>query len=193
MTRLRGWAPKGERLIDKVPQGRRKTATFLAALRQDRINAPCLFDGPINGERLRAYVEQFLVPTLKPGDVVILNNLGSHKGKAVRRAIRDVGARRCWLNAPAESAVLNREPGRTGHLFNRNRFRPVGESAVLNCCVVAAVKHISAAQIVAAQDGAAALDHDFERRHIIGGGGRVRGGLTQLAQSRGSDIDKSTP
>ena len=93
MTRLRGWAPKGERLVDKVPHGRWKTATFLAALRNDRIEAPCLFDGPINGERFRAYVEQFLVPTLKPGDVVILDNLGSHKGKAVRRTIRNVGAR----------------------------------------------------------------------------------------------------
>ena len=81
MTRLRGWAPKGERLVDKVPQGKWKTATFLAALRNDRIDAPCLFDGPINGERFRAYVDQFLVPTLKPGDVVILDNLGSHKGK----------------------------------------------------------------------------------------------------------------
>ena len=73
MTRLRGWAPKGERLVDKVPQGKWKTATFLAALRNDRIEAPCLFDGPINGERFHAYVEQFLVPTLKPGDVVILD------------------------------------------------------------------------------------------------------------------------
>ena len=93
MTRRRGWAPKGERLVDKVPHGRWKTATFLAALRNDRIDAPCLFDGPINGERFRAYVEQFLAPTLKPGDVVILDNLGSHKGKAVRQAIRAVGAR----------------------------------------------------------------------------------------------------
>jgi putative transposase len=81
MTRLYGWAPRGERLIDKVPQGKWKTATFLAALRNDRIEAPCLFDGPINGERFRAYVEQFLVPTLKPNDIVILDNLGSHKGK----------------------------------------------------------------------------------------------------------------
>ena len=67
MTRLRGWAPRGQRLVDKVPQGKWKTATFLAALRNDRIDAPCLFDGPINGERFHAYVEQFLVPTLKPG------------------------------------------------------------------------------------------------------------------------------
>ena len=64
MTRLRGWAPRGQRLVDKVPQGKWKTATFLAALRNDRIEAPCLFDGPINGERFHAYVEQFLVPTL---------------------------------------------------------------------------------------------------------------------------------
>lgn len=105
MTRLRGWAPKGERLVDKVPHGRWKTATFLAALRNDRIEAPCLFDGPINGERFRAYVEQFLTPTLKPGDVVILDNLGSHKGKAVRRAIRDVGARLVFL--PKYSPDLN--------------------------------------------------------------------------------------
>ena len=97
MTRLRGWPPKGERLVDKVPQGKWKTATFLAALRNDRIDAPCLFDGPINGERFRAYVEQVLVPTLKLGDVVILDNLGSHKGKAVRKAIRDVGARLVFL------------------------------------------------------------------------------------------------
>jgi transposase len=105
MTRLRGWAPKGERLVDKVPHGRWKTATFLAALRNDRIDAPCLFEGPINGERFHAYVEQFLVPTLKPGDVVILDNLGSHKGKAVRRAIRDVGARLVFL--PKYSPDLN--------------------------------------------------------------------------------------
>jgi putative transposase len=105
MTRLRGWAPKGERLVDKVPHGRWKTATFLAALRHDRIDAPCLFDGPINGERFRAYVEQFLTPTLKPGDVVILDNLGSHKGKAVRQAIRAVGARLVFL--PKYSPDLN--------------------------------------------------------------------------------------
>ena len=105
MTRLSGWAPRGERLIDKVPHGHWKTATFLAALRHDRVEAPCLFDGPINGERFLAYVEQFLVPTLKPGDIVILDNLGSHKGKAVRRAIRAVGARLLFL--PKYSPDLN--------------------------------------------------------------------------------------
>ncbi len=105
MTRLRGWAPVGERLVDKVPHGHWKTATFLAALRNDRIEAPCLFDGPINGERFLAYVEQSLAPTLKPGDVVILDNLGSHKGKAVRNAIRAVGAHLLFL--PKYSPDLN--------------------------------------------------------------------------------------
>jgi hypothetical protein len=77
-SRLYSRRSKGERLVDKVPHSRWKTATFLAALRNDRIDAPSLVDGPINGERFRAYVEQFLTPTLKPGDVVILDNLGYH-------------------------------------------------------------------------------------------------------------------
>jgi putative transposase len=105
MTRRSGWAPRGKRLIDKVPHGHWKTATFLAALRHDRIEAPCLFDGPINGERFLAYVEQFLVPTLKPGDIVVLDNLGSHKGKLVRKAIRASGARLLFL--PKYSPDLN--------------------------------------------------------------------------------------
>jgi transposase len=79
--------------------------TFLAALRLDRIEAPCVIDGPINGESFRAYVEQFLVPTLKPGDIVIIDNLGSHKGKAVRQAIRSAGARLFFL--PPYSPDLN--------------------------------------------------------------------------------------
>ena len=74
-------------------------------MRNDRIEAPCLYDGPINGERFLAYVEQFLVPTLKPGDIVVLDNLGSHKGKAVRKAIRAVGARLVFL--PKDSPDLN--------------------------------------------------------------------------------------
>ena len=105
MTRTHGWAPRGERLVAKVPHGKWKTTTFLAALHHDRIEAPCVFDGPINGERFLAYVEQFLVPTLKPGDVVILDNLGSHKGKGVRRAIRKAGAKLFFL--PKYSPDLN--------------------------------------------------------------------------------------
>ena len=106
MTRLYGWAKRGRRLVDKTtPHGRWKTTTFVAALRSDRIDAPCLFDGPINGERFRAYVEQELVPTLKAHDIVILDNLGSHKSKAVRRAVRAVGARLVFL--PKYSPDLN--------------------------------------------------------------------------------------
>ncbi len=105
MAPLRGWAPRGQRLIGKAPHGRWKTMTFLAALRSDRIDAPWLIDGPINGERFRLYVEKVLIPTLKPGDIVIADNLGSHKGKAVRQALRAVGARLLFL--PKYSPDLN--------------------------------------------------------------------------------------
>ncbi len=88
MTRTHGRAPRGERLVAKVPHGRWHTLTFRAALRSDRLDAPCVIDGPINGESFLAYVEQVLVPVLKPGDIVIIDNLGSHKGRAVRRALR---------------------------------------------------------------------------------------------------------
>jgi len=74
-------------------------------LRNDRIEAPCVFDGPINGERFRAYVQQFLIPTLKPNDIVVLDNLGSHKGKAVRKAVKAAGARLLFL--PKYSPDLN--------------------------------------------------------------------------------------
>lgn len=79
--------------------------TFLAALRHDRIDAPWLLDGPINGEKFRTYVEQVLVPTLQPGDIVLMDNLGSHKGKAVRQAIRAAGAKLFFL--PKYSPDLN--------------------------------------------------------------------------------------
>jgi transposase len=69
----------------------------MGALRCDRLAAPCVFDGPINGEAFRAYVEQFLVPILKPGDIVVMDNLGSHKAAAIRRAIRAAGAKLFFL------------------------------------------------------------------------------------------------
>jgi putative transposase len=105
MAPLRGWTQRGLRLRAKVPHGHWKTMTFLAALRSDRIDAPCVFDGPINGERFRLYVETMLVPTLRAGDIVIMDNLGSHRGKAVRQAIRSVGARLLFL--PKYSPDLN--------------------------------------------------------------------------------------
>ncbi len=79
--------------------------TFLGALRCDQLTAPCVFDGPINGQCFRAYVEQQLVPVLKPGDIVIMDNLGSHKATAVRQAIQAAGARLWYL--PPYSPDLN--------------------------------------------------------------------------------------
>jgi transposase len=105
MTRLRGWAQRGDRLLSKVPHGHWRTLTFLAALRCDRIDAPCVIDGPINGDSFRAYVEQLLLPTLKPGDIVIIDNLGSHKAKVIRSILRSVGAKLFFL--PPYSPDLN--------------------------------------------------------------------------------------
>jgi len=105
MTRTHGRCARGKRLVAKVPWGRWRTLTFLAALRSDRINAPCVIDGPINGQSFLAYVEQILAPTLSAGDIVIMDNLGSHKGRAVRKAIRTVGAKLFFL--PPYSPDLN--------------------------------------------------------------------------------------
>ncbi len=105
MAPLRGWAPLGMRLKAKVPHGHWQTTTFLAALRHDRIDAPWLLDGPIDGESFRTYVEKVLVPTLRPGDIVIMDNLGSHKGRAVRHLIRSAGAKLFFL--PKYSPDLN--------------------------------------------------------------------------------------
>jgi len=105
MTPTHGWSRKGTPLLATAPGGHWQTMTFLAALRHDKITAPCVFDGPINGERFLAYVQQFLVPTLKSGDVVIMDNLSSHKSVAVRKAIRNAGARLFFL--PPYSPDLN--------------------------------------------------------------------------------------
>ena len=105
MAPLHGWGAKGRRLKAYAPHGRWRTLTFIGALRCDGLTAPCVFDGPINGQCFRAYVEQRLVPTLKPGDIVIADNLGSHKSKAVRETIRVAGARLWFL--PKYSPDLN--------------------------------------------------------------------------------------
>jgi transposase len=105
MAPLRGWAPRGKRLIGKVPHRSWKTMTFVAALRHDRIEAPWLLEGPIDGESFRTYVERVLVPTLRPGDIVVMDNLGSHKGKAIRAIIRAAGAKLLFL--PKYSPDLN--------------------------------------------------------------------------------------
>ncbi|PZA09438.1 IS630 family transposase [Rhodopseudomonas palustris] len=105
MAPLRGWAPRGQRLKASVPHAHWQTLTFLAALRCDGVTAPWLLEGPINGESFRLYVESILVPTLRPGDIVIMDNLGSHKGHPVRTAIRAAGARLLFL--PKYSPDLN--------------------------------------------------------------------------------------
>ena len=105
MAPLRGWCAKGKRLNAKVPYGHWKTMTFLAALRHNRIDAPCVLDQPVNGQSFTDYVEQCLLKTLSPGDIVIMDNLSSHKRPAVRKAIRSVGAKLLFL--PPYSPDLN--------------------------------------------------------------------------------------
>jgi len=97
MAPLRGWAPRGQRLPGKAPFGHWNTMTFLAALRRDRVEAPWLLNRPIDGRHFLAYVEQVLAPTLHQGDIVIMDNLGSHKTKPVRSAIRGAGAQLLFL------------------------------------------------------------------------------------------------
>jgi transposase len=105
MAPLRGWGPRGQRLAARVPHGHWKTLTFIAALRVDRVDAPWVIDGPINGELFTLYVEKILAPTLAKGDVVILDNLGSHKGRPAWRAVRHAGAHMLFL--PPYSPDLN--------------------------------------------------------------------------------------
>ncbi len=105
MAPAHGRCRRGQRLIGKAPHAHWHTMTFVAALRCDRVTAPGLFDGPINADCFLAYVSQVLVPTLKPGDIVIMDNLGSHKGQAVARAIR--AARAHCLFLPPYSPDLN--------------------------------------------------------------------------------------
>jgi transposase len=105
MTRLYGRAPRGKRLVDAVPHGHWKTSTFIGALRCDAVTATGVFDGAINGELFLAYVEQVLVPTLRPGDVVIMDNLRSHKVAGVREAIEAAGASLLFI--PPYSPDLN--------------------------------------------------------------------------------------
>jgi transposase len=105
MTPRYGRCERGKRLIAHTPFGHWKTTTFLAALRYDGVTAPCVFDGPINGARFLAYVEQMLVPTLSPGEIVLMDNLGSHKRAGVRKAIEAAGAAVCFL--PAYSPDLD--------------------------------------------------------------------------------------
>jgi transposase len=105
MTRLYGRCPRGQRLAGKIPLARWHTTTFVAALRHDRIDAPMVLDGPIDGAWFLAYIEQVLGPTLEAGDIVVFDNLGAHKSDKVRRAIEARGASLLYL--PKYSPDLN--------------------------------------------------------------------------------------
>ena len=105
MTRLRGRAPRGERLIDKIPHGHWKTTTLIAALGISGMRCSTVVDGAINGDIFEAFVEQVLVPELRPGDVVIMDNLSSHKRHRVRELIENAHAHLVFL--PAYSPDLN--------------------------------------------------------------------------------------
>jgi transposase len=105
MTRLYGRSARGTRCLGRAPHGHWSTATFIAALRHDQLSAPWLIDGPIDGTLFRTYIEQVLAPELRPGDIVICDNLSSHKVSGVAQAIEQRGAHLFYL--PAYSPDLN--------------------------------------------------------------------------------------
>lgn len=105
MAPLRGWGPRGERLVGLVPHGHWKVTTLVAGLREDGLTAPLVVDRPMNGDIFKAYVQQCLVPTLSPGDVVIMDNLSSHKVAGIRELIEAAGAKLLYL--PPYSPDLN--------------------------------------------------------------------------------------
>ncbi len=105
MARLYGRARRGERCRSSIPHGHWKTTTFTGALRLSGLTAPMVLDGPMNGDAFQAYVEQVLVPTLRPGDIVVMDNLAPHKKGAVGQAIRAAGAELRYL--PPYSPDLN--------------------------------------------------------------------------------------
>ena len=105
MARRYGRCPRGQRLVSSVPWGHWKTTTFVAALRVDQVTAPCVFDGPMDGDSFRAYVEQCVVPNLRQNDIVVMDNLSSHKVAGIREAIEAAGGELRYL--PPYSPDLN--------------------------------------------------------------------------------------
>jgi transposase len=126
MVRERGRCARGQRLLGKVPFGRWRTTTFVAALRCDRLCAPMVLDGPINGLWFRAYVEDVLTPELKPGDIVVMDNLGSHKSPSITKAIEARGATLLYL--PPYSPDLN--PIEMGFSKLKSGLRKAAERSV---------------------------------------------------------------
>ena len=136
MTPSHGWGRRGMPLKGKAPHGHWRTMTFIAALRCEGIIAPFVLDGPVNGVRFLAYVQQILVPALRVGDIVVMDNLGSHKAKATRQAIGNAGARlfflppyspdRAGLRQTQETPQTGRGENHRGHMAtHRNLSRQV--------------------------------------------------------------------
>ena len=120
MTRLYGRAPRGQRLLAKAPFGHWKTTTFVAALRRAGLDAPMVLDGPMTGPAFLAYVEQVLIPTLRPAEIVVMDNLPAHKTAAVRAAIEAAGA-----SALSAAALFARhEPDRDGFCQTQDAAAP---------------------------------------------------------------------
>lgn len=125
MARLYGWAPVGERCKDRVPYGHWKTMTFIAGLRLSGLTAPWVLDGPMNGDAFQVYIEKVLGPTLRPGDIVVLDNLPAHKVAGIRQAVTARNAQLFYLPPyspdmnPIEmafsklKALMRQEPART--------------------------------------------------------------------------------
>ena len=126
MARTHGRAPRGQRLRAAIPHGHWKTTTFVAGLRTSGMVAPMVLDGPINSVAFQAYVDQVLVPELRPGDIVVMDNLGSHKGAGVREAIEAAGASLLYL--PPYSPDFN--PIENAFAKLKAKLRKAGERTV---------------------------------------------------------------
>lgn len=136
MTRLRGRAPRGARLVDKIPHGHWKTTTLIAALDRGGMRCSMVIDGAINGDAFTAFVEQVLAPTLRPGEMVVLDNLSSHRGQRAATAIRAVGAELVFL--PPYSPDFN--PIELAFSKIKQRFRTLALRSVTT--LWGAVQHV---------------------------------------------------
>jgi DDE superfamily endonuclease len=119
MVRLYGRAPRGQRRVAPVPHGHWMTTTFVAALRHDEIAAPCVFDGPMDGASFLTYVEHFLAPTLRPSDIVLMDNLASHTVAGVKEAIERAGATLCCQPIAPTSIPSNKFSQSSKQLFGK--------------------------------------------------------------------------
>ncbi len=153
MTRLYGRAPRGKRLVCKVPFGAWKTMTFIAALRHDRLTAPMLLDGPMTGQSFIAYVEQMLAPTLKRGDILVMDNVPTHRVRGVREAVAIRGVN--VPEFPPYSPDLNPIEQSFAKLKALLRKAGARSPRQISTAIASALKHFSAAECAAylAHDG----------------------------------------